>query len=108
MVVLKKLKGSTLMETLVATILIIVVLTVASLLLNTMFMSSVKNYTSDIDTYLKELHYQYIHKDLELPHFETFQDWDIQLDRKDSKLIQFSAIQTNTKKSVVIEYYDYK
>ncbi len=52
MVVLKKIKAFTLMETLVATVLIVIVFMISSMLLNNLFYNSIKDNTIAIDAHL--------------------------------------------------------
>ncbi|NRB61412.1 MAG: hypothetical protein HRU50_15945 [Winogradskyella sp.] len=72
-----RLKGSTLMETLVATILIMVVFVVASLVLNNLFSSSINSNISVITNHLNELEYLQSHNQIRLPYSDTFDNWDI-------------------------------
>jgi len=105
MVVLKKVKASTLMETLVATVLIIVVFMIASMTLNNLFASSIKNDTRAIDTHLNELQYLYLNEKLTLPYRDDFSSWRISIEVVEDKLsnnIVFNAINRNTNKTVEI------
>jgi len=72
MALLKCIKGSTLMETLVATVLIVVVFMITSLLLNSLFANSQKFKAGNKEAYLHELQYRYQQQQLSLPwHEET-------------------------------------
>ena len=76
MVVLKskyKIKGSTLMETLVATVVIVIIFMMASLILNNLFSNTIKNNTQSIDSYLNELQYK-----KQNDHFRTMIDTVVQ------------------------------
>jgi len=77
MAILKKLKGSTLMETLVATVLIVVVFMMSSMILNNLFSSALTSRTHSIEAHLSELHYLYLNDELEMPHVEEFDNWQI-------------------------------
>jgi predicted PurR-regulated permease PerM len=99
MVVLKKIKASTLMETLVATVLIIVVFMVASMILNNLFYNSLKNNTTDVDAYLNELQYLYANDKLTLPFVEDYEDWSISVTSykaDQTTIVEFEAININT------------
>ena len=104
MVILKKIKGSTLMETLVASVLIIIVFMVASLILNTMFSNAITSNTRAIETHLNELDYLYKTDKLLLPYNNTFNDWTVSIDTfKDNEQLKvaFEATQTQTKKTII-------
>jgi len=106
MVVLKKIKASTLMETLVATVLIIVVFMIASMTLNNLFANSIKNSTSDIDAYLNELEYLYHNEKLVLPYHDAFAAWNISIVAiKDTQnnTVLMNATHKNTKKTIETE-----
>jgi hypothetical protein len=72
MVILKKIKASTLMETLVATVLIIIVFIIASMILNNLFFNTIKNNTTQIDAHLNELQYLYINEKLFMDCFNRY------------------------------------
>ena len=103
MLVLKKLKGSTLMETMVATVLIVLIFMLASFILNNLFSSTIKNSTHDIQNHLNELQYLQQNNQIQLPYTETFKDWEIVIDRfkehNDIK-VEFEAINSNTNKTI--------
>ena len=93
MAVLKKIKGSTLMETLVATVLIVIVFMVSSMILNNVFSNSVNSDKRAIDTRLNELMYLTSHHRLQVPYREDLKPWsiDITLDAG-KKRYQLTAI----------------
>lgn len=85
MVVLKKLKSSTLMETLVATVIIIIVFVVASMILNAIFFNSFKSNTSEIESHLKEVEYQIHTNKIKVENTNyNYQNWEITIQGKDS------------------------
>jgi len=79
MAVLKKIKSSTLMETLVATVLIVVVFMVSSLILNNTLKSTLNNSTKSINTYIKELHYLELNNKITIPYNTVFNEWSIDI-----------------------------
>jgi len=83
--VLKKLKASSLMETLVATVLIIIVFMIASLTLNNILFGSIRKEAGKINTHLNELHYNYLHSKIEVPYYETFEDWEVSIEQSKEK-----------------------
>lgn len=104
MVVLRKIKASTLMETLVATVLIIIIFILASFILNNVFSNTIKHKTRSVDAYLNELQYLYDNEKLELPHQETIDDWEIIVDEYaegNVTIIEFEANNTKTNKVIL-------
>ncbi|TXD83445.1 hypothetical protein ESY86_09570 [Subsaximicrobium wynnwilliamsii] len=105
MALLKKIKASTLMETLVATVLIVIIFMLSSMILNTIFSSSIKNNTQSISTYLNELHYLQKHKKIELPYYEDFENWRISIvkfSEDNKKSLEFEAVNSETEKTITI------
>jgi type II secretory pathway component PulJ len=100
-----RVKGSTLMETLVATVLIVLIFMLASMILNNLFSNTIKNNTQAIDNHLNELQYLQQHKQLLLPYADTYKNWDVTVERykEDNKtLIEFEAINIKTNKVLTI------
>ncbi len=111
MAILKKIKASTLMETLVATVLIVIVFILSSMILNNVFLNTIKNNTMAIEGYLTQLQYLYLNEKLSIPHNETFDKWEISIDRFEqdsSEMIEFEATNTTTNKSISLTCYEIK
>lgn len=87
MVVLKKIKASSIVEVLTASVLIVVVFMVASLILNSVFKNTVVNTNEIITQRAKELHYLFLHKKISLPYAEDINGHTIFLNTKKEKLI---------------------
>ena len=103
MAVLKKVKASTLMETLVATILIIIIFMLASMILNNLFSNTIKANTKAIETHISELEYLQQHDQLQLPYADVFEDWNVVIDyyiENNETLIEFEAINPKTNKTI--------
>ncbi|MCF6318180.1 MAG: hypothetical protein L3J83_02710 [Proteobacteria bacterium] len=103
MVVLKKIKASTLMETLVATVLIVVVFMISSMILNNLFSNSIKNNTRAIDAHLNELQYRYQNEKLMLPYQDDFKAWKVSIEsfkENGQTTVLFEALNTNTNKTL--------
>ncbi len=103
MVVLKKIKASTLMETLVASVLIVIVFMLASMILNNIFSNTIKGNTKAIEAHLNELQYLQLHNQLQLPYSDTFQKWDITIERyleNENLFIEYHAIDKENKKTI--------
>lgn len=96
------------METLVSTILIIVIFTVSSLILNNMFLSAAKNNTKPIMSELYELEYLYLSGKLDLPYQDDYKEWDISVSlekQEDLSVVRFSASNASTDKTVELISY---
>lgn len=96
-------KGSTLMETLVATVLIVLIFMLASMILNNLFSNTIKNSTQAIDNHLNELQYLQQHEQLMLPYAETYENWDVTVERykeNNQNLIEFEAMNSKTNKTI--------
>jgi len=99
----RKLRGSTLIEVLVASVLIIVVFTIASLTLNNVFKSVLKSNTQATDTRINKLIYLYQHGKIGVKHQEDFKDWSISFSQQTENNMVFTvveALQATTKKTI--------
>ncbi len=79
MALLKRVRASTLMETLVATVLIVVIFMVSSMVLNNMVAGKVKHNTEVAGERLNALEYQFKNNGLALPYYEDFGSWEIRV-----------------------------
>ncbi|KAF2518531.1 hypothetical protein E0W68_09420 [Flavobacterium salilacus subsp. salilacus] len=79
MALLKKIQSATLIETLMATVLIVIVFIVASLILNNLLFNSFSRKTHDAETRIYELEYQIQHNAIKLPYHEEFGNWKIDI-----------------------------
>ncbi|WP_290698293.1 hypothetical protein [Lacinutrix sp.] len=103
MVILKKVKSSTLMETLVATVLVVIVFMLASMILNNLFSTTINNNTQVIDTHLNELQYLLQNDKIELPYTETFQNWNVTIENyqdNNQAVTEFEVIHLKTNKTI--------
>lgn len=75
--VLKKVKSATLVESLIATVLIVVIFIVSSLAINNLLLNGFNNNTDEIENRLYQLEYEYQNKKMQLPYNEIFQNWNI-------------------------------
>ncbi len=99
----KKLKASSLVETLVATVIIVLIFGVTSLTLNNIFSNAIRNNTSEINTQLNYLQYQYLNNQIQLPYADTFKDWDITIQKTRTiniNYISFEATHLKYQKTV--------
>lgn len=77
MALLKKIKGATLVETLVASSLIVLVFLIASLSFNNIFQGVAKNNDRNYQNRIKELTYLSYHQKIQLPFEEETPQWNI-------------------------------
>ncbi|WP_299432264.1 hypothetical protein [uncultured Aquimarina sp.] len=102
MVILKKIKAATLIETLTASVLIIIVFMIASLSFNNIFTNHVKRDQSSIENRIKELEYLVIHDKLKLPYTEDFSTWEIEIISKNEKtMIVYSQSGISKEKQLI-------
>lgn len=104
MALLKKIKSATLIEALVATVLIVIVFMIASLILNNLLLNSFSKKTHAAETRISELEYQLRYKSISLPYREEFRNWNIELDKEtkaDNTWIVATAKNKTNKKEIV-------
>ncbi|RLD85012.1 MAG: hypothetical protein DRJ07_03975 [Bacteroidetes bacterium] len=92
---LKKLRASTIIETLVASVIIIIIFTIASLTLNNISKGLVKKDTSIIDNRFTKLIYLHRNNKIEIPHQEDFYDWEINIEKETIDRIPILSIKAN-------------
>jgi len=106
----RKVKGATLIEVLVASVLIVVVFSMASLALNTVFRSVVKNSNAEIiTTRMNELAYLYQHQKIRMNYQETYNDWNISLSKQrdnNQSVIRIEAVEKSSEKKIVKKCID--
>lgn len=82
------------MESLVATVVIIIIFTVSTIILNTIFSNLHKTDTKYIDNYIKETEYKiYSKKNINLPIVESIGNWEIKISKSDSLGIEYLMIE---------------
>ncbi|WP_422106020.1 type IV pilus modification PilV family protein [Winogradskyella sp.] len=101
MVILKRVKGATLMETLIATVLIMVIFVVASLILNNLFSNRIKHNTRSITAKLNEIEYLYINDKLSLPYHDDYDGWAIDVvQSKNQEEVNLRATKKHPSKTI--------
>ncbi len=103
MAVLKKIKASTLMETMVATVLIVIIFMIASLVMNTVFSTSINGNKQALKEKLSQLEYQYKNQLITVPYYEDWDVWQIEMlpqSAQDNNYILLEAKNTKTPKTV--------
>lgn len=91
------------METLVATVLIIVVFMMASMTLNALFVTTIENNHGHVRQELLFLQYKYDHGKLPLPHYDEKEPWDIKVEERTwqgKEKVIFSAVNTTNDKEI--------
>ncbi|CAG2532849.1 hypothetical protein MAR621_03043 [Maribacter dokdonensis] len=110
MVVLKKIRASSLMETLVATVLIVIIFMISSMVLNNIISGNIRQNTEKIEERMNRLEYEFKNRAIALPYQEDFETWHISMleDSRKPGLIVLEAINTKTNvafsKSIVDGY----
>lgn len=89
---IRKLKASTIVETLIASLIIILVFTIASLTLNNVFKATIKKDTTLIHYRLNKLSYLLQNDKLSIPYFEEYKGWDISIKDSNSDPMNGSII----------------
>jgi hypothetical protein len=91
------------METLVATVLIVVIFMVSSLVMESIFSASTNGSSHAIRERLRELEYGYRNGNLVLPYFEEWDKWEIEIKREEvqgTSLILLQAQEVGTNRTV--------
>lgn len=98
------------METLVATVLIVIVFMVASMVLNSLFSNGqIHKHTYLVQERFHELEYRYKHNALLLPYVEDLEDWEIRVGKaytNERTDIVLEAVHQKTKKVVTHTFTD--
>ncbi|WP_299181243.1 hypothetical protein [uncultured Aquimarina sp.] len=103
MVILKKIRAASLIETLTASVLIIIVFMIASLSFNNIFTNHIKRDKSAIENRIKELEYLIIHNKLKIPYTEDFDSWEIEIITKNNlNIIIYNNDDTSHEKQLII------
>ncbi len=98
MVVLKKIRAATLVETLIASVIIVVVFMIASMSLNNIFKGAIKGNDTQFQNRIKELSYLYKNDKINFPFYEDTNNWEITIEKQNGEIILYSE-NKNTSKS---------
>ncbi len=98
-----KLKASSLIETLVATVIILAVFIAASLVLNNVFRNLSNNDTYAIENELEFLQYQYSNNRISLPYSTSYKEYEINVyeDVDSLRFVYYEAITVDGEKTIV-------
>lgn len=91
MALLKKIRSATLVESLVATVIIVIIFIGASLILNNLLLNTISKNNHSLETRLNELEYQIRTAQIETPYQETFRNFDISVTRGESDRIKIGV-----------------
>jgi len=72
-----RIKSSTIVETLVASVIIVVIFSIASLTLNNVFKTSILSDTSGLENHVDKIIYMSKNNKLELPYYKSFEGWEL-------------------------------
>ncbi|WP_409557563.1 hypothetical protein [Allomuricauda sp. SCSIO 65647] len=103
---MRKVRASTLMETLVATVLIVVVFMTASMVLNNLFANSIQLNDNKIRQELLRLQYQHQNEQLQVPYYAEFGPWQIEvseIDWQSTTQTVFEASYQSGNKEIVLK-----
>lgn len=107
--VLKKIKSATLIEALIATVLIVVIFITSSLVINNLLLNGFNNNTTEIENHLSQLDYQYQNHKIQLPYNEPFDDWNITIIKEqvnEVSVITIKAEKEQSKKVIIQKRID--
>lgn len=103
MVILKKFKASSLMETLTASVIIIVVFIIASFSFNNVFLNTIKSNDEQLGNRISEIEYLAINNKLDFPFYEEGTYWIIIIEKKeDYYLVEVQNLRNKVNKSLRI------
>lgn len=103
MVVLKKIKASSLIETITASVIIVIIFSMSLFILQRVFENKINNDTSVIINHIHQLEYRLKNNDISIPYQETFENWEITIQPVEENMtpwIVCKAAHIKTKKIV--------
>lgn len=102
-----KVRASTLLETIVATVLILVIFAISSLVINSVFINGLKGNPSQVRDRMNFLEYELINGKIELPYSEDFGPWEIRLmaDGQNGHIIEVRADKKGTGQVITTKRY---
>lgn len=103
MALLKKIKSATLIEAVVATVLVVIIFIISSLILNNLVFNTFSKNTHTVETRINELEYDVQNNIIKLPYQENFKDWNINIALESissKKIFSISAINATSGKEI--------
>ncbi len=101
MAVLKKVKSATLVETVIATLLIVMVFMIAGMIINNHLENIQKTTTETAEAKVNELTYLLLHQKIALPYQESYKDWQIEISDKSAEGKVIFTLQKEKKKIAI-------
>jgi hypothetical protein len=95
MVVLKKIRASTLVETIVASVIIVLIFGIASSVLNNVFKTALQSDKSNIYYEMERLTYLYKNNALKMPYTESFDGFNIVLEENGESILMEAVSDTS-------------
>jgi hypothetical protein len=102
MVILEKIRAATLVETMVASVIIVIVFLIASLSLNNVFEGVVKSDDTVLQNRINEVIYFVKNEKLPIPFYEETDLWDIAIEEKERQLTATILNKKNSKEQQLI------
>lgn len=99
MVILKKINASTLVETITASLIILIVFTIASLTLNNVFATTIKNDTNQIENHMYKLEYLFKHNKVVVPYKANFSNWQVSIFNEEINNLNWVVFKAEHKKN---------
>lgn len=107
MVILKKIRSATLVETMVASVIIVIVFVVASLSVNNIFRGTINSDDSALRNRVNELTYFIQNKKIKVPFYEETALWDIAIEKQGEKTVmEVSNKKNGTEETIKIEIWE--
>ncbi|HEX8269331.1 MAG TPA: hypothetical protein VF581_05525 [Flavobacterium sp.] len=100
---IKKISSATLVEAIVATVLILVIFVIASLVLNNILRNHFASNTHPAETRMNNLEYQIYNSKVAIPYTESAGDWEISIRESESavgKILILTAVNSITNKEI--------
>lgn len=111
MVILKKIKASSLNEVIIATIVIVLVFGIAIAILNNIMQNTIRKNTKAANSKLSEIVYQYQHALIKLPYSNDEGDWLIHISKQNNNNlneVEFEITSKKTNTTVSRKIIDYE
>ena len=99
----KKVMATTLVEVLVASVLIIIIFVIASLSLNNVFKSTIKNNTRVIEAELNKIQYLYQHQKISDKYQDDLGEWEFSISKQKENRAYLQAKNPQTNRIIIRE-----
>ncbi len=107
MVILKKIRSATLVETMVASVIIVIVFVVASLSVNNIFRGTINSDDSALRNRINELTYFIQNKKIKVPFYEETALWDIAIEKQgEETVMEINNKKNGREETIIIEIWD--